>query len=112
MRHVDLPPHIQRLLDAARAEGRAEGAQREREAVLGYLWLSTWPSVLQAATAIEGRLHHELGGDLVFGAGVKAACAEGEAAGYRRAIDDACGLLDEPNRSTVRALAPDTGGAP
>jgi hypothetical protein len=35
-----------------------------------------------------------------------AARAEGEAAGYRRAIDDACGLLDEPHRSTVRALAP------
>jgi len=41
-----------------------------------------------------------------------AARAEGEAAGYRRAIDDACGLLDEPHRSTVRALAPDTGGTP
>jgi hypothetical protein len=42
---------------------------------------------------------------------LEAARAEGRAQGRRWAIDDACGLLDEPHRSTVRALAPDTGGA-
>lgn len=50
--------------------------------------------------------------EAALAAALAKARAEGEAAGYRRAIDDACGLLDEPHRSTVRELAPDVGGAP
>jgi hypothetical protein len=85
-------------LNAAEAADSIEAGDHRPEGRHGVPTATEWTDLEARAKAAEAALAQ--------------ARAEGEAAGYRRAIDDACGLLDEPHRPTVRALAPDTGGTP